>query len=276
RHPIDSGRSVGWLAACIGSTRNRVTCSDAERAAQTPRNGFHESSFGDVSVVVSGIATPTHIEGVSKPGSLAASLSRRLGVPCAISKQRIKRGDSRRPSRIIEGCRQYFLTEDDPLDTVFETPQKDIHYVVYTKGDPDTTIRAAKTRVGHWDPQNDIWEHVVGDIEWGGLARGDYVKSAMFERGNGYKIKAEDLLFEHPELSERVATYTPGTRFFTVGGEDFMWRVEGKGLKGTTRSTTITRRVGTEEERVLRVSVPRPATTELRITRRVGAKERAS
>ncbi|VDC05192.1 unnamed protein product [Peniophora sp. CBMAI 1063] len=153
------------------------------------------------------------------------------------SSRSIKRGDSRRPSRIIEGCRQYFLTEDDPLDTVFETPQKDIQYVVYTKGDPDATIRTAKTRVGYWDPQNDIWEHVIGDIEWGGLARGDYVKSAMFERGNGYKIKAEDLLFEHPELSERVATYTPGTRFFTVGGEDFMWRVEGKGLKLIRLST---------------------------------------
>ena len=46
---------------------------------------------------------------------------------------------------------------------------------------------------------------IIGDIEWGGLARGNYVKSAMFERGGSYKIKTEELLFKHAELSKRCA-----------------------------------------------------------------------
>ena len=122
------------------------------------------------------------------------------------STRSVRRADSRRPSGVPDGCIQYYLTEDDPLNTTFETPQKDIRYVVYTKGDPENaTLRAAKTRVGFWDPQNEVWEHVIGDIEWGGLARGNYVKSAMFERGRSYKIKTEELLFKHAELSKRCA-----------------------------------------------------------------------
>lgn len=123
------------------------------------------------------------------------------------STRSINRAESRRPSGVPDGCTQYYLTEDDPLNTTFETPQKEVRYVVHTKGDPESAmLRSAKTRVGYWDPNNDVWEHVIGDIEWGGLARGDYVKSPMFEHGNGYKIKTEDLLFEHPELSKRCAT----------------------------------------------------------------------
>ncbi|KZV70815.1 hypothetical protein PENSPDRAFT_651127 [Peniophora sp. CONT] len=156
------------------------------------------------------------------------------------STRSIHKAESRRPSRVLDGCAHYFMSEDDPLNTTFETPSKEIRYVVNTKGDPATaSLRTAKTRVGYWDSKDELWEHVIGDIEWGGLARGDYVKSAMFERGDGYKIKTDDLLFNHPELSERVHNYTSGTRFFTVGGEDFMWKVDAKrrGLKLVRLST---------------------------------------
>lgn len=133
-----------------------------------------------------------------KPQPVAPSLHREP------STRSIQKAESRRPSGVPDGCVQYYLSEDDPLNTTFETPQKEIRYVVHTKGNPaNAGLRAAKTRVGYWDPGNEVWEHVIGDIEWGGLARGNYVRSAMFERGNGYKIKTEDLLFKYPELSKQ-------------------------------------------------------------------------